>query len=74
MFVWLMGSIPNYEKDNFKDSIIIDKKDFLGLRRKATNCKQMLPIHAKSMKFGRFKVQDHQNKSSLVPSNFCNFF
>ena len=50
------------EKTASKIALLFTKCDFLGQRRKATNCKKMLPVHAKGMKFGRFTVQDHQNK------------
>ena len=55
-------AFQNMKKTTSKIALLFTKSDFLGHRRKATNCKKNLPVHAKSMKFGRFTVQDNQNK------------
>ena len=67
------AAFQTMKKTTSKIALLFTKSDFIGQRRKATNCKKNLPVHAKGMKVGRFTVQDHQNKPLLVPSDFCNF-
>ena len=55
-------AFQNMKKTTSKIALLFTKSDFLGQRRKATKCKKMLTVNAKSMKFGRFTAHDHQNK------------